>query len=201
MCGIPVRSFERAKTRLGEAVPPAIRRLVVERMAARTVAAAGGAGMEVVVLTADEAVAAWAESSGRPVLGDGAGTLDGGARALVEEAGRRQRAWAVLHADLPLIAADDLTGAAAALEAGRAVIAPSSDGGTSLIGTPGPGIAFAYGPGSFKRHLARVAGSDPLVLVSAGLACDLDVPSDLTIAAARPEGAWLADLVGTLPDS
>jgi 2-phospho-L-lactate guanylyltransferase len=201
MCGLPVRSFGHAKSRLRQAVPTGLRRQIAQEMATRTALAAATAGMAVIVITEDGEVKAWAESNGWPAQSRGADSLDGGARALVEDARMAGRAWTVLHADLPLIQAHELIPAVAALDAGRAVIAPSADGGTTLIGTPGTEVEFAYGPGSFRTHLQRIADLDPVVLTSSGLGCDLDVPDDLSAAAARAEGAWLRTLVGTLAGS
>src|SRR5690606_35677285 len=89
-------------------------------------------------------------------------------------------------ADLPLVTPEDIRAAAALLEAGNSHIAPSDDGGTSLIGGHRP-CRFAYGPGSFHRHLARA--DDPAVIVRRGLALDLDRPGDFEAAALLEAGS------------
>jgi 2-phospho-L-lactate guanylyltransferase (CobY/MobA/RfbA family) len=70
------------------------------------------------------------------------------------------------------------------------VLAPSSDGGTSLIGGVGQ-FDFAFGPESFHRHLARLAERTVNILTTVGTLLDLDKPADLEAAAAHPRGAWL----------
>jgi 2-phospho-L-lactate guanylyltransferase (CobY/MobA/RfbA family) len=68
------------------------------------------------------------------------------------------------------------------------MIAPSNDGGTSLLGASRR-IRFAYGPASFHRHLLRLR--DPRVVVRLGLALDLDDASDLEAARGHTKGQWL----------
>ena len=83
-----------------------------------------------------------------------------------------------------------------AVSSGSWVLAPSSDGGTSLIGGSGdPGFDFAYGVGSFHRHLARLRRCSPKVVFRLGLALDLDHPSDLEAALSHPRGRWLAERI------
>jgi hypothetical protein len=54
-------------------------------------------------------------------------------------------------------------------------------------------MAFSYGPGSFARHLAGLAPARPVVLVTAGLAIELDTIGDLEAAAGLGDGAWLGE--------
>ena len=98
------------------------------------------------------------------------------------------RPWAVLHGDLPLLQPSDFEGIAASAGSGTKVLAPSRDGGTNLIAGLGA-FSFRYGPGSFARHMAKAPGSR--VVVTTGLAVDIDTPADLTATLAHPEGAWL----------
>ena len=82
----------------------------------------------------------------------------------------------VVHADLPAIEAEDLD-TTMSLLGSRSILAPSHDGGTSLIAGSTPAFPFSYGVGSFQRHLAAVP--DAAVLIRPGLALDLDRASDL----------------------
>ena len=175
ICGVPIRSFAGFR-RLGLDVET--RRRLARRLAGRVVTAGRDAGCVVVVVTDDPDVAAWARSSDLEVLDPGAPGLDAAARALVERAG--DEPWLVLHADLPAIDAADV----AAVGEDPPAIAPSLDGGTSAISGRGP-FPFAYGDGSFARHLARL-GATARVVVRPGLAFDLDRPRHL--AAARRLG-------------
>jgi 2-phospho-L-lactate guanylyltransferase (CobY/MobA/RfbA family) len=86
----------------------------------------------------------------------------------------------VIHADLPLVTTADLEAVTAPVAAGRDVIAPSSDGGTSVLSSARP-IRFSYGPASFHRHLARL--DDPVIVTRTGLLHDLDTPRDYRSAA------------------
>jgi 2-phospho-L-lactate guanylyltransferase (CobY/MobA/RfbA family) len=71
------------------------------------------------------------------------------------------------------------------------VIAPSADGGTSVLGGQGD-ARFGYGPGSFHLHLRRFPEAE--IVTRPGLLHDVDSPADLESARRHPRGAWLNDL-------
>jgi 2-phospho-L-lactate guanylyltransferase len=177
LVGVPIRAFD-GMVRLAPVLDRPRRRRLVARLAARTLEVARAAGCAVAVVTGDPEVAAWAETRHvRVVVEPAGGGLDGAAAALVAAA---SPPWAVVHADLPLLGVPDLV--AVAREAAIAtVLAPSRDGGTSVVASTLPGFPFAYGPGSFARHLAACPGPRR-VLVRPGLAFDLDRPADLAAA-------------------
>ncbi|MEX1005629.1 MAG: 2-phospho-L-lactate guanylyltransferase [Acidimicrobiia bacterium] len=189
--GIPVKPFDAAKRRLADVLDPEARARLGRRLAERTVQAVAECGAHPLVLSADEAVTNWAQAFGVDVHLDEGSSLDAAARAAVSRIRRSAGTWAILHADLPIITAADLTDAVALLRSGRSVIGPSSDGGTSLLGSASDGFAFSYGKGSFHRHLRGLASSDPTIVIARGLLLDLDTPDDLRAAGATPEGAWL----------
>ncbi len=173
--GIPIRSFSGAKVRLVPALDGKQRAALARRLAAHTVDVARACG-DVAVVTASAEVADWAKSIGVRVVTEGGSGLDAAAGSFVADAGRRP--WAVLHADLPLLAAGELARALRAADLIGACVAPSSDGGTSLLAAQGA-FEFAYGPGSFHRHLRF--RPDAAVVVAPGLAVDVDRPADLTV--------------------
>lgn len=189
--GIPVKPFPAAKRRLGAVLDDEARAVLGRRLAERTVEAVAEAGARPLVLSADDAVTDWARSIGVAVLLDEGSSLDEAARTAVMHVRRESLAWAILHADLPVLTAHHLDDALAVVVGGGAVVAPSSDGGTSLIGSSLDVFEFSYGPGSFHRHLAVLADHDPVVIVNRGLALDLDTPDDLAAAARTAEGTWL----------
>ena len=113
--------------------------------------------------------------------------LDSAAGRLVEVAGGRP--WGIVFADLPLLEESDVLALVDGADT-DAVVAPSIDGGTNAILGHSP-IDFAYGPGSFARHLHRLRARSPVsVVVRRGLALDLDSPSDLDHAVRM--SPWLA---------
>lgn len=177
LIGIPIRSFSTAKQRLASHLTQAQRHDIAERMATHVLALAASFA-PVVIATTDEEVSQWAASHGVETVEDG-GTLNGAAAAVVGRAG--PASWGVLHADLPLITTADLEQAIAGLGTHGAAIAPSWDGGTSLILANGP-FRFSYGPGSFHRHIGQ--RRDAAVIVRPGLALDIDEPEHLN---------WLSD--------
>lgn len=189
--GIPVKPFGAAKRRLSDVLGEQERARLGQALAARTVAAVNGSGATPLILSADDQVTEWARSIPVDVLLDEGSSLDRAAVVALTRVRSEGAAWAVLHADLPILTLRDLLRPVEILQAGGAVIAPSSDGGTSLLGSSLDQFQFHYGPGSFHRHLASLAPHHPFVAVSRGLALDLDTPDDLRAAAGTPEGAWL----------
>jgi 2-phospho-L-lactate guanylyltransferase len=172
---IPIRSFD-GMTRLSGRLGSEDRRRLARELAGRTIRAALDANTQVSVITADAEVDRWALTLGVECIAESTPHgLDAAAAAGVAEAG--DYPWLVIHADLPAINADDVRAAVRSIGKGW-VLAPSHDGGTSLIGGTGRGFPFRYGPGSFRRHLAAVRG-DATTLIRPGLALDLDRPWDL----------------------
>lgn len=189
--GIPIKPFGRAKQRLAAVLDEGRRRRLAMELAERTVAAVSATTASPLVLSADDEVTAWARNRAIRVLLDEGSSLDEAAAAAVASIRSDGRAWAILHADLPTLTTADLGWAIEALAQGRAVLSPSSDGGTSLLGSSMEEFPFSYGAGSFHRHLATLGPDDPLVSTRRGLLLDLDEPADLTAATRTIEGSWL----------
>jgi 2-phospho-L-lactate guanylyltransferase len=205
---VPVRGLEAAKSRLGEALDAEERRALVERLLARTVAAAADVpgAVAVAVVSPDPAALALAARLGAvPVAQAGGGLNEGLAagreRALADGAD----ALLVVPADLPGVSAAGLApvveaagAAVAAGPPGRPVVALVSDragdGTNALLLAPPDAIPFRFGPGSRAAHAAaaRAAGA-AYVEVAGPLDLDLDTPDDLLAAEARGLGTLTAD--------
>lgn len=174
---VPIRSFDDAKSRLAGVLDPDERRTLVRTMAETVVKAA--VDLPVVVVTDDAEVASWAEGLGVRPLAPGVTGLDASVSAGVDMLAAEGVARVlVAHADLPR--ARDLR-----IVAGAAVaIAPDRhhDGSNVLSVPTDVGFRFAYGPGSFARHLdeARRLGLAVAVIDDPDLAWDVDEPADLT---------------------
>ena len=196
MIAIPVKPFGVAKQRLSPVLDPKQRRRLGKAVAAHVIATALDTGNTVAVVTGDGGVADWARRLGAAIIVEPTGGgLNGAAAAAVAAARREGQAWMILHADLPTIALADLAEALAVTPVGGVLLAPSHNSGTSLIAGDLDSFRFLYGPASFRRHLAAIAGIDHRILVRPGLAIDLDGPEDLAIAARLPAGRWLGKLL------
>ncbi len=192
VAGVPVKQFGVAKRRLASVLPAAVRSDLGRTLAQRTLEIVDAAGSTPFVLAADPVVAAWGAGLGYPVVETPPG-LDRAAAVAAQMAGTTHR-WVVVHADLPLLQPADL---APLLTGPGWAIAPSRDGGTNVIAGTGP-FRFRYGPGSFVRHLAAAVARGPTtVVVSQGLAIDLDTPADLDAAVTHPLGRWLSPYLGS----
>lgn len=173
---VPIRSFDDAKTRLAGRLDAGARRRLVQRMAARVVAAAGS--MPVRVVSDDPEVTAWATVHGATPLAVGVNGLNAAVTAAVEAvtsagAGR----VIVAHADLPF--ARDLHRVSGH---GIAIAPDRARDGSNVVNVPtGVGFRFAYGPGSFERHCdeAMRLGLPFTIVDASDLAWDVDDPADL----------------------
>ena len=167
------------------------RSLLGRALAERTAALAVDAGLIPVLVAGDGEVAEWALLHGFPSIPDPGEGLDAAALAGARWATEAASEWIVVHTDLPLLTAFELEDLNKALSVAGSVIAPSADGGTSALGASGP-ADFAYGPGSFHRHLGRFPAAS--IIATPGLLHDIDTFADLESARRHPLGAWLADL-------
>ena len=176
---VPVKGFTAAKARLAAVLGPDERRSLARSLADVVLAAA--APLPVLVVCDDDEVAAWARDRGARALRVEPRGLDAavteGVAALAAEGVERV---VVAHADLPRAAGlAELAGA----PGDPVVLVPDrDDDGTNVAVVPaGAGFRFAYGPGSFGRHMAeaRRLGLGPRVVRRAELAWDVDEPDDL----------------------
>lgn len=89
------------------------------------------------------------------------------------------RNFLAIHADLPLLCAEDVTALLAAAETTGAAIAPDRHerGTNALALTQGRVVEFCFGNDSFARHLRQMP--DCAIIVREGLGLDVDTPDDL----------------------
>ena len=176
---VPIRSFTGAKARLADFLDEDARAAALRQMAARVIDAA--APMTVIVVTSAAEVREWALARGVDVVED-PGSLDEAAAAgtaALEHAGFARAV--IAHADLPL--ARSLAPLARDLGRPIAAFVPCHrDDGTNVLSLPtGTPFRFAYGPGSFRRHVAeaRRLALGTRVVRAPDLAVDVDAADDL----------------------
>ena len=195
LAAIPIKPFGVAKKRLAHRLDARTRSRLGKAVAARTAAAATDAGALVAIVTADAEVGHWARSLGYLTIDERLSSqpgLDGAAEATLYEAARRQRPWAVIHADLPLVCPAALSPVFNAARRGL-VLVPSYDGGTNIIAGSRTTMEFAYGLGSFHRHFA--GHPEAQIHTDPRLALDLDTAGDLDRALTHGDGRWLRTLI------
>lgn len=157
-------------------------------MAEQVLAAAGP--LPVVVVSSADEVRTWGAARGVAVLDD-PGDLDRAAAAGVAWCSDRGLVRAIVaHADLPRAPAGGLVRFAGDADRPIVTLVPCHrDDGTPVLAVPiGSTFRFAYGPGSFRRHLARAraAGLAGRVVRDPQLGFDVDLPSDLVTLAGSP---------------
>lgn len=97
----------------------------------------------------------------------------------------------VIHADLPLLCAEDITALLMAADAAGVAIATDRHGtGTNALAMrDAVCVGFAFGPGSLALHLQRLPHAT--VIRREGLAIDIDTADDIAAAqSALPLGRW-----------
>jgi len=199
---LPVKSFGRAKQRLGAAVPEAGRRALAEAMVGDVLAALRAAGglAALVVVTAEPAAAALARAAGAEVVHDPeeAGQSAAAVRGIAAARAAGAERVLLVPGDCPALAPAEVDALLARGAAPRSVvIVPDRHGqGTNaLLVAPPDLLAPAFGAGSFARHAARARAAGAAVEVAAppSLALDVDTPHDLAALraalAGRPDAA------------
>jgi len=185
---IPVKPFNRAKSRLAKVLSPEQRESLAIHMFRHSVQLLAGirrfAG--VIVVSRDTKALAIARDYGvNTVQESGAPELNAALlRASHVVNGLGAEGVFVMPADVPFVTTDDIE---QILYLGRynqsVVIVPDriKDGTNSLLVTPPGLIPFAFGVGSFERHmlLAKTAQATVHVYESSRMALDIDTPPDL----------------------
>lgn len=175
-----------AKTRLAPELDAGARTRLASAMLEDVLAAAGGIGDELVVVTDARSIEPVAARAGATTLRLAPGGTNTAAVAAFRDAAARDRATAlVLAADLPLLSPDDVAALFAASSSSPVVVAPDRHGrGTNaLLLTPPAAIAPAFGPGSLAAHRERAsrAGLRSAEVVRRGLSHDVDEIDDLRL--------------------
>jgi 2-phospho-L-lactate guanylyltransferase len=176
---IPVRAFALGKARLADALDGTTRAELARRWADTVLDAA--AGLAVCVVSSDPEVRDWAQTRGAAVVDD-PGSLDTAAAAgRVHLTDRGCARVIVAHADLPRARSFVALARDASLPL-LAIVPCHRDDGTPVLSLPASApFTFAYGPASFRRHVAeaRRRGLGVRVVRDPDLAFDVDVPDDL----------------------
>ena len=206
---VPLKSPERAKTRLAGMLGAAQRRELLFELATRLIRAlqATPAIERVAVVTASPVVADFARALGAQALMQDveAGTAAAFAAAIEQLRPRQLPRLLLIAGDLPLVTPAALdTLCAAPVDADWVIVPDRHHVGTNaLLGAPQT-LVPRFGHDSLRRHLAaaRAAELRALVLHSGALSLDLDHPDDfaeLRRRDARAADALLAALPPTLP--
>ena len=175
---VPVKAFADAKARLAPVLTPAERDALARWTAERVLAAAGARA--VYVACDDDGVAEWATAQGATVLWHPGVGLNAAVADSIADLRERGITHAIVaHGDLP-----QPTGLPRLARPGTITLVPdTARDGTNVIALPTDArFEFAYGAGSFLRHLEHALRSGLAVEVRRDpmLALDIDTPSDLS---------------------
>lgn len=186
---VPVKPFNRAKSRLAGILTPDEREDLSRAFLRRTLEIlAPVAEIErTLVVSRDSAALALARELGAQTVTE-AGTPNLN-RALLRASQLAQsfgvEAVLILPADLPFLSVEDVRQLIAAGSEPAMRIAPDrhEDGTNALFVRPPSLLEYGFGPRSFKRHLARAKelGAQVSICHPAGVALDVDVPEDFEL--------------------
>lgn len=185
---IPVKPLNRAKSRLSHVLSPEERQQLAEMMfrrvleVVRTVPQIMGT---LVVSRDSKAIGIARDYGARTVQESGTPELNLALMRATQVIMRwKVTATLILPADLPLIAGEDIAGMIEMGQTDRSVVIATDkheDGTNAMLLRPPGLIEYAYGPGSYRRHieLARAAGATVKTYHSERLSLDIDMPDDL----------------------
>ena len=182
---VPHRGLPAAKTRLAPVLGPEERIALARTLLAGVLRVARQAADDVVVISPAAALEPIATEAGaRLVVQRGLGLNEGLNQARGEALAEGVELLAVLHGDLPNLAAADVRELLSVVHGERGVaVAPDRRGaGTNGLALRPPGIiGFRFGAGSLSAHVAEAeaAGVQATLVQRPGLAFDLDTPEDL----------------------
>ena len=181
---LPVRPLDDGKKRLAGVLSPTERIALNERLFTHVFAIASevvGSERCIVVTRAPDLLARAAAAGALPLAEEVPGLNPGLTQAAAEAARRGATRTLALSCDLPFLSTADV----AALLAGTAgvILAPDAarTGTNALLTCVAAPIPYRFGPDSRAAHHAE-ADANGLTLVEirrGGLACDIDLPSDL----------------------
>lgn len=174
---VPVKAFADAKARLSSVLAPSEREALARWTAERVLAAAGE--LPVFVACDHTDVAEWAVSHGATVLWHPGVGLNAAVNHSIADLRERGISHVVVaHGDLPRA-----QGLAKVAIPNTLTLVPDSKGdGTNVAALPTDLVfEFAYGPGSFLRHLRQAIADGVPVAVRRDplLGLDIDIPADL----------------------
>lgn len=185
---VPVKPFNRAKSRLASVLSPEEREVLAEKMLRHTLETLVNSKSVTgtLVISRESKALGLARDLGIHTVQE-VGTPELNAallRASQVVGALGAKGVLVLPADLPLLNVEDI---AEMVHLGRynttIVLAPdrNEDGTNSLLVRPPGHIPFSFGPGSFQRHLklAQDTGATVKIYRSERLGLDIDTPLDL----------------------
>jgi 2-phospho-L-lactate guanylyltransferase len=211
---LPVKSFGRAKQRLGAAVGQPNRGELAAAMVGDVLDALSAAGglADLIVVTAEQRAAAAARAAGAHLVDDPveAGQSDAAARGVRAAIARGAHRALLVPGDCPALDPGEVGRLLDSFPGAGLVIVPDRHGsGTNalLIAPPGA-VEPSFGHGSFARHAARGAAAGLVVRVAQApsLELDVDTPGDLaalraSLAAAPAAAPRTRALLDTLAPS
>lgn len=179
---VPFKTLEEAKSRLSPVLSPADRRALALAMLDDVLTALGKSHTvtQIVVTASDGAAHALAGSRNIQSVNDLGSNLNQSIQLVIEQLNFPSPVL-VMHADLPLVEADDIDDFVNRMPSGGLALAGSHDGGTTAIACDAVArMHWSFGEGSLQRHMAAAKATNiPVITVREGpITFDIDRPID-----------------------
>jgi len=199
---VPFKPLSEAKSRLASILSPADRRTLALAMLddVLTALAKSHAVSTVLVTASDGAAHALAGSRNIHCLTDTGVNLNHSIQLVLEQLEYASPVL-VMHADLPLVEADDIDDFVNRMPTGGIALAGSHDGGTTAIACDAvTRMHWSFGEGSLQRHTAAArAANIPVITVREGpITFDIDRPVDFYRLCKDPGGRQTGRLLTRL---
>ncbi len=181
---LPVKRFDAAKSRLGEALGAVDRSELAAAMLADVIAQLGRCELveQVYMVSSEPLALRLGARIGAVAVDDRPGHSAAAAAGVEAAIAAGFSRLALLAGDCPLLEAAEVEALLRRPGAAVVVLADRHGSGTNgLVLTPPDAIEPAFGPGSRRRHLARAAaaGVSAQALEGSSMELDLDGPDDL----------------------
>lgn len=182
---VPIKPLTKAKSRLCDVLPEIERRQLAEAMSMDVLSAlrASACFAGIVVVTKCRLATACAGLAGASIIREAETRGTNAAVIIALRELKSVESVMVVHADLPLLTADDIAQIDAAHGPSAAVtLVPAADGGTNILALSPPTlIEPGFGPHSYEIHVARAraAGVEPRTVRLPNAIRDIDRPEDI----------------------
>lgn len=199
---VPFKTLEEAKSRLSSVLSPADRRALALAMLddVLTALAQSQSVSTVLVTASDGAAHALAASRNIQCINDVGTNINHSIQLVIDQLDHTTPVL-VMHADLPLVEADDIDDFVNHMPSNGVALAGSHDGGTTAIACDAVSrMHWSFGEGSLRRHMAAAKASNmPVITIREGpITFDIDRPVDFYRLCKDPGGRQTGRLLSRL---
>jgi 2-phospho-L-lactate guanylyltransferase len=199
---VPFKTLSEAKSRLASVLSPADRRALALAMLDYVLTALAQSHTidHIIVTASDGAAQALVTSRNITLISDIGTNLNHSLQLAIAQV-PPATSILIIHADLPLVEADDIDEFVNSMPSGGIALAGSHDGGTTALACDAvTRMHWSFGAGSLQRHMAAAKAANlPVISIREGpITFDIDRPIDLFRLRNDPGGRQTGRLLSRL---